>query len=69
VIEAGIDTELKPPATDAVRLFPEQAELRGGPPFPVDVPNAGTPAAMAEADGTSALERYGSFRKLREKTT
>ena len=49
-------------STDAIRLFYKQVELRDGLPFPVEVPNRKTLAAMRE------LERGGGrrFRTTRE---
>jgi DNA-damage-inducible protein J len=44
------------PSADAIRLFYKQVELRNGLPFPVEIPNKGTIAAMRE------LERGGGKR-------
>lgn len=43
-------------STDAIRLFYKQVELRAGLPFPVEIPNKKTIAAMRE------LERGGGKR-------
>ena len=43
-------------STDAIRLFYKQVELREGLPFPVELPNKKTIAAMRE------LERGGGKR-------
>ncbi len=53
--------------TEAIRLFLKQVEMHNGMPFPVSVPNAETVAAMAEANQPAALNRYRSFRELRDK--
>ena len=79
MIHARVDPRLKMSAervfskigistTEAIRLFLKQVELHKGLPFPVAVPNAETVAAMAEANNPAALNRYKSFRELREKT-
>ncbi len=60
-IQARIEPELKAAAesifkklglssTDAIRLFYKQVELREGLPFPVEVPNKKTVAAMRELE-------------------
>jgi DNA-damage-inducible protein J len=78
MIHARVDPRLKTSAervfskigistTEAIRLFLKQVELHKGLPFPVAVPNAETVAAMAEANNPAALNRYRSFRELREK--
>ena len=51
--------------TEAIRLFLKQVELHQGLPFSVAIPNAETVAAMAEANNPATLNRYGSFRELR----
>jgi DNA-damage-inducible protein J len=53
--------------TEAIRLFLKQVELHQGLPFSVSIPNTETIAAMAEANKPATLNRYGSFRELREK--
>jgi DNA-damage-inducible protein J len=76
MIHARIEPKLKKSAervfseigmttTEAIRLFLKQVELHRGLPFPVSIPNAGTVAAMREANNPSALKRYPSFRELR----
>jgi DNA-damage-inducible protein J len=78
MIHARIDPRLKASAekvfskigistTEAIRLFLTQVELHKGLPFPVAIPNAETAAAMADANNPAALNRYRSFRELREK--
>jgi DNA-damage-inducible protein J len=52
--------------TEAIRLFLRQVELYKGLPFPVEIPNAQTAAAMREANDPAALKRYRSFRELRK---
>ena len=78
MIHARIDPKLKESAervfskigistTEAIRLFLKQVELHKGLPFPIAIPNAETTAAMREANDPAALNRYRSFRELREK--
>ena len=78
MIHARIDPKLKESAervfstlgistTEAIRLFLKQVELHKGLPFPLAIPNAQTIAAMREANDPAGLNRYGSFRELREK--
>ena len=78
MIHARVDPRLKASAekvfskigistTEAIRLFLKQVELHNGLPFAVAIPNAETTAAMAEANNPGALNRYKSFRELREK--
>ena len=78
MIHARIDPKLKESAervfstlgistTEAIRLFLKQVELHKGLPFPLAIPNAQTIAAMREANDPAALNRYRSFRELREK--
>jgi DNA-damage-inducible protein J len=58
--EVGIST------AEAIRLFLKQVELHRGLPFPVSIPNEETVAAMREANQSSALKRYRSFREFRD---
>ena len=78
MIHARIDPRVKASAervfsrigistTEAIRLFLKQVELHKGLPFPVAIPNAETIAAMREANDPAALNRYESFRELRDK--
>ena len=78
MIHARIDPKLKESAervfstlgistTEAIRLFMKQVELHKELPFPLTIPNARTIAAMKEANNPAALNRYRSFRELREK--
>ena len=78
MIHARIDPKLKESAervfstlgistTEAIRLFMKQVELHKGLPFPLAIPNAQTIAAMRETNNPAALNRYRSFRELREK--
>ena len=78
MIHARVDPKLKASAekvfstigistTEAIRLFLKQVELHQGLPFAVAIPNAESAAAMAEANNPAALNRYKSFRELREK--
>ena len=78
MIHARIDPKLKASVervfstlgistTEAIRLFLKQVELHKGLPFPLEIPNAQTVAAMKEANDPAALNRYRSFRELREK--
>ena len=78
MIHARVDPKIKASAervfskigittTEAIRLFLKQVELHKGLPFAVAIPNAETAAAMAEANHPAALNRYRSFRELREK--
>ena len=79
MLHARVDPKLKRSAervfsslgittTEAIRLFLKQVELYKGLPFPVSVPNPETIQAMAEANGSGELKRYGSFRELRART-
>jgi DNA-damage-inducible protein J len=61
-LEIGIST------AEAIRMFLKQVELHRGLPFAVAIPNGETLDAMAEANKPAALNRYKSFRELREKT-
>jgi DNA-damage-inducible protein J len=45
----------------------KQVELHNGLPFPIEIPNAQTIAAMREANHPAELKRYRSFRELRQK--
>jgi DNA-damage-inducible protein J len=78
MIHARVDPKLKESAervfstlglstTEAIRLFMKQVELHNGLPFPIEIPNAQTIAAMREANHPAALKRYRSFRELRQK--
>jgi DNA-damage-inducible protein J len=78
MIHARVDPKLKESAervfstlglstTEAIRLFMKQVELHKGLPFPIEIPNAQTIAAMREANHPAALKRYRSFRELRQK--
>ena len=78
MIHARIDPKLKESAervfskigittTEAIRLFLKQVELYNGLPFPLSIPNAETIAAMTEANNPAGLNRYRSFRELRDK--
>jgi DNA-damage-inducible protein J len=77
MIHARIDPKLKKSAeavfskiglstADAIRLFLTQVEIYRGLPFPVVAPNAETIAAMREANSGKGLNRYRSFRELRD---
>jgi antitoxin component of RelBE/YafQ-DinJ toxin-antitoxin module len=50
-----------------IGIFLKQVELHKGLPFSAAIPNAETSAAMKEANNPAALNRYRSFRELREK--
>lgn len=50
--------------TDAIRIFLTQVELHKGLPFPVEVPNAETIAAMEEARDPSKLKHFSSAREM-----
>lgn len=78
MIHARIDPKLKRSAerifsglaismTEAIRLFLKQVELHNGLPFPVAVPNDEAIAAMKQANDPARLQRYRSFRELRER--
>jgi len=78
MIHARIDPKLKESAervfstlgistTEAIRLFLKQVQLHKGLPFPVLIPNAQTIAAIKAANNPEALNRYRSFRELRQK--
>jgi DNA-damage-inducible protein J len=78
MIHARVDPKLKASAekvfskigistAEAIRLFLKQVQLHKGLPFAVAIPNAETVAAMAEANNPAALNRYKSFRELRDK--
>lgn len=51
---------------EAIRLFYSQVELNGGLPFPVQLPNAETMAAMEESRNDSNQKRYKTFADIRE---
>ncbi|MEE9424705.1 MAG: type II toxin-antitoxin system RelB/DinJ family antitoxin [Methylococcales bacterium] len=51
---------------EAIRLFYSQVELNGGLPFPVQLPNAETMAAMEESQNDSNQKRYKTFADIRE---
>ncbi len=78
MVHARVDPKLKASAelvfsqigittTEAIRLFLKQVDLHQGLPFSVSIPNAETVAAMAEANEPAKLNRYRSFRELRDK--
>lgn len=78
MVHARVDPKLKASAemvfsqigittTEAIRLFLKQVELHQGLPFSVSIPTAETVAAMAEANEPARLNRYRSFRELRDK--
>ena len=81
-IQARIEPDLKAAAesifkklglssTDAIRLFYKQVELREGLPFPVEIPNKKTIAAMRELEAgggmvfKSTKELFGDWKKPR----
>lgn len=49
--------------SDGIRLFLRQVVARGGLPFPIEVPNATTIAAMKQARAISRA-RFGSAKEL-----
>ncbi len=51
---------------EAIRLFYSQVELKGGLPFPVQLPNAETIEAIEESKNSSTLTRYKSFSEIRK---
>ena len=78
MVHARVDPKLKASAelvfsqigittTEAIRLFLKQVDLHQGLPFSVSIPNAETVAVMAEANEPAKLNRYRSFRELRDK--
>jgi DNA-damage-inducible protein J len=78
MIHARIDPRLKRSAepifseiglstTEAIRLFLTQVRLHRGLPFPVEIPNDATRAAMRDAAVGRKLKRYASFRELRKR--
>ena len=78
MIHARIDPQLQKSAarvfsrigistTEAIRLFLKQVVLHKGVPFPIEIPNAQTVAAMREVNDPAALKRYRSFREMRNK--
>jgi len=78
MIHARVDPALKQSAervfarigistTEAIGIFLKQVELHKCLPFSAAIPNAETSAAMKEANNPAALNRYRSFRELREK--
>jgi DNA-damage-inducible protein J len=48
-------------ASEAIRLFYRQVDLRKGLPFDVKVPNAATQRAMKELDEGKCMTRYDDF--------
>jgi DNA-damage-inducible protein J len=78
MIHARVDPKLKASAekvfsgigistAEAIRLFLKQVELHKRLPFGVAIPNAETAAAMSEANNQTGLNRYKSFRELRDR--
>lgn len=76
-IQARIDPDLKQSVEaifaqlglssgEAIRLFYSQVELTGGLPFPVQLPNAETIAAIKESQTDTILSRYQNFSDLRK---
>ena len=65
---ARVFSKLGISTTEAIRLFLKQVELHQGLPFPITIPNAETVAAMMEANDPATLNRYRSFRELRQKS-
>jgi DNA-damage-inducible protein J len=53
-------------ATQAIRMFYAQVEMRGGIPFDVVIPNKETQEAMEEGEDPAALKKYSSFKALRD---
>lgn len=76
-INTRIDPALKKKATrvfetlgvseaEAIRMFYAQVALNKGIPFPVQIPNAQTKAAFAEAENPQELDSYASFEDLKK---
>ncbi len=76
-IQARIDHDLKQSAEaifsqlglssgEAIRLFYAQVELKGGLPFPVQLPNAETIEAIEDSQQSATHKRYQSFSQIRE---
>ena len=53
-------------ATQAIRMFYAQVEMRGGIPFDVVIPNKETQEAMDEGEDSTKLKKYASFKNLRD---
>jgi DNA-damage-inducible protein J len=51
-------------ASQAITLFYKQVELRGGLPFPVEIPNRATRSALKEAKDRDSLPRFESTEAL-----
>jgi DNA-damage-inducible protein J len=51
--------------TDAITMFYKQVDLRQGIPFPVEIPNAETLKAMADADAGIDISVATSIDELR----
>ncbi len=50
---------------EAIRMFYSQVELSGGLPFPVQLPNSETIAAMEATKNSADLKRYKTFAEVR----
>jgi DNA-damage-inducible protein J len=53
-------------ATQAIRMFYAQVEMRAGIPFDVVIPNKETQEAMEEGEASTKLKQYASFKNLRD---
>jgi DNA-damage-inducible protein J len=51
--------------TDAITMFYKQVDLRQGIPFPVEIPNAETSKAIADADAGIDISVANSIDELR----
>jgi DNA-damage-inducible protein J len=76
-ISARIDPEIKKSAerifrqlgltaSQAITLFYKQVELRKGIPFPVELPNEATQAALEEAKEREKLPKFDTTKELYE---
>jgi DNA-damage-inducible protein J len=53
-------------ATQAIRMFYAQVEMRGDIPFDAVIPNKETQEAMDEGEDPTKLKKYASFKNLRD---
>lgn len=76
VIRVRVEPELKQEAekvfatlglspTEAITLFYKQTALRNGLPFELRIPNAGTLAAMRQAESGKGFSTYSSVEEMR----
>jgi len=52
--------------TEAIRIFYRQISLRGGLPFPVEIPNALTASTLDKSDRGEDIQEFDSLEALFE---